>query len=75
MKDAQFGDRAIDGDEETALRLPRVVLPQPSADPAARGVVPWRVIAIGALIPWSVSRLAYLIITAMGGAAPAATPA
>lgn len=75
MKDAQFGDRAIDGDEETALRLPRVVLPQPSTDPAARGVVPWRVIAIGALIPWSVSRLAYLIITAIGGALPPATPA
>jgi hypothetical protein len=72
MKDARLDGDTRDGDE-TALRLPRVVMPQPSADPAVRGVVPWRVIAIGALIPWSVSRLAYLLVTAIGGALPPVT--
>lgn len=74
MKDARFDGDATDVDE-TALRLPRVVMPQPSTDPATRGVVPWRIIAIGALIPWSVSRLAYLVVTAIGGALPPATSA
>lgn len=57
-------------DAEAALRLPRVVMPLAPADAAARIAVPWRAIAIAALLPWSVSRLAYLLLTPLAGVAP-----
>jgi hypothetical protein len=70
MKDMRSdGAEGVEG-AETALRLPRVVMPLAPANAAAPMAVPWRVIALGALLPWSVSRLAYLLLTPLAGILP-----
>jgi hypothetical protein len=62
MTDARLHDTAPGGKADTALRLPRVVMPQPASGAISTARLPWRRIALTALIPWAVTRLAYGIL-------------
>jgi hypothetical protein len=64
MTDARFHDSAA-GDADTALRLPRVVMPQTASATTAPDSLPWRRIAVQALIAWALTRVAYVILAAI----------
>ena len=50
------------GEADTALRLHRVVVPLPARGGISNARLPWRRIALTALIPWIVTRVAYAIL-------------
>lgn len=73
MTDAQYQETEPE-DSSMALRLPKVVMPQQAAV-SPRDVLPWRRIALTALIPWALTRIAYIILGAIAGRLPQQAPA
>ena len=73
MTDAQFQEAAPD-DSSTALRLPKVVMPQRIAV-SPRDALPWRRITRTALVPWALTRIAYVILGAIAARLPQRAPA
>lgn len=73
MTDAQFQGTSPD-DSSTALRLPKVVMPQQGAV-SPREALPWRRIALTALFPWALTRIAYILLGAIAARLPQHAPA
>lgn len=73
MTDTRPYDASPD-DSNTALRLPKVVLPQPASSPVASYVLPWRRIIVNAVVAWVVTRVAYVLLTVVANHLPPQRP-
>src|SRR5487761_2064091 len=70
--------RATIEDADTVIRLPKVVLPladDPRAAAAFRRALPWRSITLQALVAWLLTRVGYVLLTAIAHGLPQRRPA